>query len=161
MIALPGCIAASSFTAPTGSEIQGTYEMAPGAAAIRFGDTPSEFEHTGEGTKVFWDGMTTQTVDGGTVFLCDNGDEWLEHHLIPEGAEPLSGETVAAMGREFAIGQALDQAKRLTEMLDGLASTNGVTTLAQIPVDMLRQELLGARTHALALKKRDLDAAGA
>lgn len=109
----------AEFTAPNGGEIQGTSETVLGASGVTFGDTPTDYDHDG-GSKMFWDTSTTETIEGVSMFTCDGGDDWLAHHLIPEGCEPMSAEDLAVLGEEDRIGYALRAARELHLCHDAL-----------------------------------------
>lgn len=100
------------FTAPNGGEIQGTSEAILGAASVTFGDTAQEYDHSG-GTEMFWDTSTTETIEGVPMFTDEDGSDWLAHHLIPEGCEPMSAEDLAVLDEEDRIGYALRAARAL------------------------------------------------
>lgn len=100
--------------APTGDELQGTYELVEGAADVTF-DTDNEcgYDHTGNGTEMFWDGALTLQIADVTMFLDESGHDWLLHHLIPDEAEPLSQATINLFNAEILYGQALRSAEKL------------------------------------------------
>jgi hypothetical protein len=118
------------FNAPTGDELQGTFENVSAAASCLFtGEDPGEqFEHDGSGTNAFWDGMVTQSLCGATMFICASGLEWPAHHLIPADAEPLSAETLRLFAIEHALGVALDAATASVEALRATLKLMGSVT---------------------------------
>ena len=106
--------------APNGAEIQGTYEMVPGAASVTFADEDTRtWEHEG-GTKMFWNGSETKTIDGVTLFIDDEGFEWLEHHLIPEGQKPLSHETQNLIGSEMRMGKLVESYRKTADCMKAM-----------------------------------------
>lgn len=93
--------------APTGQEINGTFETVLGCAAVSFHAAPAtSYEHAG-GTKMFWDTSETKTIDGVPAFIDNDGTDWLAHHLIEEDAEPLPDDVIALFKAEMKIGEAL------------------------------------------------------
>lgn len=73
-------------TCPEGHNIDGTLERLSGVAQIaghvkRDQHGLLRFEYGGY-TEIDWNSQQTVTRDGGTVFVCDNGDEWPGHKLI-------------------------------------------------------------------------------
>ena len=70
--------------APNGNEITGTKEILVGEAYIqdlRLVDGKVEYDHSGE-TEVFWDCQQTATEKNQTIFIDEDGGEWLESQLI-------------------------------------------------------------------------------
>jgi hypothetical protein len=109
------------FFAPTGEELQGTSESVPGTSPCSFTNEERDYDHDG-GTKFFYDGAETLSIEGVTLFTCESGDDWLAHHLIPgdgfegdEAPDGLSDKTIALIKTELNIGYALEAAKRLRE----------------------------------------------
>lgn len=102
--------------APNGCEINGTSELIPGAADVYF-EADGEWEHSGNGTKMFWDGSDTQTIEGCPLFTDTDGSDWLLHHLLPPGCEPMSKEQIDKLNEEFKVGYALNAARALEAQL--------------------------------------------
>ncbi|RWM32589.1 MAG: hypothetical protein EOR77_21400 [Mesorhizobium sp.] len=73
--------------APDGTPIVSTLETIPGSAGIVF-DEDGSWNYDGNGTELDWDGQQTVLRAGQTVFVDENGKEWLESQLIPEKARP-------------------------------------------------------------------------
>lgn len=101
--------------APNGIAITGTDESIPGTAVVNF--TEEGYVHVGT-TEMHWDGSETRTIAKATVFVDKNGEGWMEHHLIPEDAKPLSAELIVQFRREECIGKALDAAEACKVALD-------------------------------------------
>jgi hypothetical protein len=80
---------------PTGSGILGTLEIIQGRCDTfrdgfsRAADGTLEYDHSGNGTEMFWDGAETASKDGESLFLDEDGEEWKESELIlTEDDEP-------------------------------------------------------------------------
>lgn len=117
-----------NFTAPNGAELQGTNELIPAAYRVVFlGPDPSEYDHTGDNNE-FGDGIETQTLCGASLFTDRNGEDWPAHHLIPDGADALSTETLDLFRREFVLGEALDAAMASLASLRGALKVIGSET---------------------------------
>jgi hypothetical protein len=170
------------FIAPTGDDLQGTLESVTGAASVCFtsSDSGEAFEHEG-GTEIFWDGIQTQSCCGAVLFLCEGGEEWPAHHLIPADAEPLSAETLRLFAIEIALGRALDTAMESLEAVRGVLKVLGsttpetselITTLTRFTerdrpkrpvrggtlIDHLNREYQRAKAVSIAAKDRELKA---
>lgn len=91
--------------APNGVDIMGTKEITPGAADITFDGT--NWEHSGNGTKVYWDYQITETLVDAAVFVDESGDEWCEHHLIPDDVPHLPCATVDLIMEEMRMARAV------------------------------------------------------
>lgn len=109
--------------APNGSEINGTFELVPGAADVSF-EADGEWEHSGNGTDMFWDGSETQKIEGCPIFTDKDGSDWLLHHLLPPGSEPMSKDQIDKLNEEFRVGYALNAARALEAQLGHLPSIN-------------------------------------
>jgi hypothetical protein len=157
------------FFAPNGAELQGTSETVDGAASCVFEGDDRSYDHDGNGTKIFWDGMTTQTIDGVTLFTdADDGLDWLAHHLIPGdengvGPDPLSEETLAIIKEELRIGYALEAAKKLQSAMDRIDQSNSVRVYVNAPgaVTELSRAYTAAKRRALTAIADELEARAA
>lgn len=111
-----------AFKAPTGAEIRGTNELLSGTCGVTFVSSQAGYEFDGSGTKVDWDGSETETIREAAVFADDNGDEWLQHHLIPIDADPQPDEAYQFLRDELAAGRALALADKLVEATRGMGN---------------------------------------
>ncbi|RWD43919.1 hypothetical protein [Mesorhizobium sp.] len=73
--------------APDGTPIVATLETIPGSSGIVF-DEDGSWNYSG--TELDWDGQQTVLRAGQTVFVDENGKQWLESQLIPEDDFPLN-----------------------------------------------------------------------
>ncbi|SFJ48700.1 hypothetical protein SAMN03159338_1531 [Sphingomonas sp. NFR04] len=144
----------SELKAPNGTEIRGTQELVPGAAGVVF--TPDEacgFEHDGSGTEMFWDAIETVEIAGATMFTDHDGIDWMQHHLIPADAEPLTPATLDAFQKEERVGMLLDCLRR-AQSLGAEAGLSLLLTRHAVEDTEKTYEQLKARS--LDLKARDL-----
>lgn len=83
----PAPVKTGILRAPNGKEIIATADMIPGNALIqsatRGADGKIEVEYAGE-TKVCWDGQYTETEDGETLYVDEDGQQWKESALTFE-----------------------------------------------------------------------------
>lgn len=145
----------SDFKAPTGDGLQGTADKVPGAAGVTWDESasdPGEFEHDG-GTKMFWNDSSTQTIAGATVWIDESGSEWLEHHLLPVDAEPVSDDTIDAFDKEMKVGRLLDalEAVEVASRAAGLS-----LCLRWGAIDDTRKTSAALKKRSMELKARDL-----
>ncbi|RWH50257.1 hypothetical protein [Mesorhizobium sp.] len=77
--------------APDGSPIVATLETIPGSCGIVF-DEDGSWNYNG--TELDWDGQQTVLRAGQTVFVDENGKEWLESQLVPDDAEELPADQI-------------------------------------------------------------------
>ncbi|MHC2249951.1 hypothetical protein [Bradyrhizobium elkanii] len=75
------------YVSPTGSPIKGTKELLTGRCGISGIEDDGTPVHDGDGTVIFYDDQVTETKDGKTVFLDDNGAEWTFDQLTPVDEE--------------------------------------------------------------------------
>lgn len=110
-----------SYVAPTGSPIQGIMQHDNGTWAIEFGrqdDTPTGFDFLADGPDAEWNNVT---VADSPLFVDDDGEMWLAHHLLREEASDDPEERVEAIPLpygitslfqvELALGEAWEAAK--------------------------------------------------
>ena len=119
-----------AFKAPTGAEIRGTNELLSGTCGVIFADATAGYDHDTGGTNVNWDGQETEQVNGSSVFIDENGSEWLGHHLIPADDDPAPDEAFQFLRDELAAGRALALADKLVEATKGMG--NGSSNLYAI-----------------------------
>ena len=104
-------------TAPTGARIRGTYEKVPGVSVVTF--FGESWDHSGR-TEVCWDASETQSVMGVPIFTDECGENWLEHHLIPDEAEPLTPDTIDQLRRELRYGDFVEAHRAVFATLSGM-----------------------------------------
>ena len=144
----------TNLKAPTGEEIRGTQENVPGAAGVVFNaETNAGFDHDGSGTDMFWDAAETAEIAGAVMFTDRAGMDWMQHHLIPEDAEPLTSEALDAFQKEERVGMLLDALER-AEMLSAEAGISMLLTRNAVADTRKIYERLKARS--LELKARDM-----
>jgi len=134
---------------PTGDDLQGCYEMVPGTcygAFTQHGDKLS-FEAS-DGTKMHWDGSTTQTIDAVSMFTDESGHDWLQHHLIPESAQRLSIETIDTFNAELRIGATLEAARSLQNNLASITAHGDARCVISFNVDATVAILAAEYAHA-------------
>ena len=112
------------FKAPNGAEIKGTYETVLGTAETRFIGPKAEYDHCG-GTDMHWDTSTTADIAGVPMLTDENGEDWLQHHLIPVDAKPLSDVLIHKCNEEIVYGQALEAQINLDKTIDVLERVYG------------------------------------
>ncbi|TPJ51771.1 MULTISPECIES: hypothetical protein [unclassified Mesorhizobium] len=73
--------------APDGTAIVATLENTPGTCGVVF-ENDGTWDFDGSGTEHNYDGQETVTRADQTVFIDEDGKEWLESQLIPDSARP-------------------------------------------------------------------------
>lgn len=151
------------FMAPDGSELHGTLEHLTGTVDVHFTSEGRDYDFSNSGTAVDWDGSETATIDGATIFVDKSGVHWLQHHLIPADAEPVSDGLIASIRHEMRAGRAMEAAKVLEALIEPVAlrSDGGkhyaagltaiLTTTYRLRKSQVKRELaraLEARTDA-------------
>ena len=109
----------ATYTAPTGSPIQGTMNRDHATRWIEFvqGETNYTglttldgvtFGYTSDEPDADW---TPIEVAGSPVFVDDSGECWLWHHLIAADTDELPHDVTTLFQRELALGEAWEAAK--------------------------------------------------
>lgn len=144
------------FMGPDGSEISGSLEVIGGYCAGAFHPDETgaiDFEPSG-GTDVDWNGQRTVEIDSVSVFLCDGG-EFLQHHLIPQDADPLPATVVRLMLEEVSIGRAYEALRLAAIETNNIPIGRiGFSALAAVATAMaqLQFEYVTARDNAASAK---------
>jgi hypothetical protein len=155
----------AEFMSPNGGDIQGTSEVILGAAEVTFSEDGS-YEHGGH-TEMFWDTSETDSIDGVPMFTDDGGEDWLQHHLLPQRIEILGEEDeevevegmdsdqIAVLRRELAIGRALEAALKLAQHKNVLTNAQADDLTATV-ID-LKQRYREAKQRSIALVEAHLE----
>jgi hypothetical protein len=141
--------------APNGNDILGTYEWDIGRASVTFSKAePLTWEHDGYSIS---DETQSIEIDGIAMFVDDDWDFWLEHHLVPEGTE-LADDTIAAMRAEAQWGLTIFWISEARENLRNAhnAAPNLLDVVLDRPLELVRITYEQHKKTAAELKARDL-----
>jgi hypothetical protein len=114
--------------APHGVAIKGTSELLTGTAGVVWNTAEAKsYTHDGSsGTDVDWDGAETVQFGDQTVFVDEDGEEWLESHLIAADADPVADDALPFLREQTKIARTLALAVTLEQAAKGMGSSGAI-----------------------------------